>query len=333
MDFDSAELVHHIAENAGDVIFEDEFLLLHALEQLAAQAVHGLALLVHDVVVLEQMFAGLEVLGFDRLLRGVDAARDQPRFDGNALFHAQPLQQVRNPLFGEDAHQVIFEREIEARRAGIALATGAAAKLVVDPPRFVAFGAENVQAADRGDFVVFLVGLRLVAIEYFGPLVGGDDVLVSGVVPDRALGLVHIDLNLALGGAQRLRNSLLHALLLGHEFGIAAEQNVGAAAGHVGGDGDHAFASGLGHDLGFALVILGVEHDVLDALLLQQLRQAAPIFRSKWCRPARDGPCHTASGFRPRRRNTFLFPFDRRRPDFPPAASILLVGITMTSRR
>ena len=68
--FDRAELVHHIAENAGDVIFEDEFFLLHALEQLAAQAVHRLALLVHDVVILEQMFAGFEVLGFHGFLRG-----------------------------------------------------------------------------------------------------------------------------------------------------------------------------------------------------------------------------------------------------------------------
>ena len=181
------------------------------------------------------------------------------------------LQQVRDPLFGEDAHQVIFEREIEAGGTGIALAAGAAAKLVVDAPRFVTFGAENVQAADGGDFVVFFVGLDLVAIEDFGPLIGGDDVFVAGVIPDRALGFVDVDLNLALGGAQRLRDSLLHALLLGHEFRIAAEQNVGTAAGHVGGDRDHAFASGLGDDFGFALVILGIQHDVLDAFFLQQL--------------------------------------------------------------
>ena len=45
-----------------DVIFEDQFFLVHAFEQLAAQAVDGLALLVHDVVVFEQMFAGFEVL-------------------------------------------------------------------------------------------------------------------------------------------------------------------------------------------------------------------------------------------------------------------------------
>ena len=34
----------------------------------------------------------------------------------------------------------------------------------------------------------------------------------------------------------------------GHELGVAAEQNVGTAAGHVGGDGDGGFAAGLGDD-------------------------------------------------------------------------------------
>ncbi len=144
----AAELVHQIAEDAGDVILEDQFFLIDTLEQLAAQAIDGLALLVHDVVVLKQMFAGFEVLGFDRLLRSLDTARDQPRFDGNAFFHAQPLQQVGNPFLGEDAHQVVFEREIEARGAGIALTAGASAKLVVDAAGLVTLGAENMQAAD-----------------------------------------------------------------------------------------------------------------------------------------------------------------------------------------
>ena len=118
MDLDSAKLVHHITENAGDIVFEDEFFLIHTLEQLAAQAVHGLALLVHDIVILEQMFAGFEVLGFHGLLRGGNSAGDQSRLDGNAFFHAETLQQLRHPLLGEDAHQVIFERQVEREDPG-----------------------------------------------------------------------------------------------------------------------------------------------------------------------------------------------------------------------
>ena len=108
-------LRHQLAEDAGNVILEDQFLLLDAMQQLPAQSVDGMALLVHHVVVFEDVFAGLEVLRLDRLLRDLDASRDQLRLDRDAFFHPQPLQQVRHPLLGEDAHQVVFEREVEAR--------------------------------------------------------------------------------------------------------------------------------------------------------------------------------------------------------------------------
>ena len=42
------------------------------------------------------------------------------------------LQQGADPLAGEDAHEVVFEREEEARGCRVALTAGAAAKLVVD---------------------------------------------------------------------------------------------------------------------------------------------------------------------------------------------------------
>src|SRR5580704_4685579 len=62
---------------------------------------------------------------------------------------------------------------------------------------------------------------------------------------------------------------LLAEKLFSVNFRIAAQQNIGAAARHVGGYGNGAFASGLGHDGGFTLVILGVEYFVLHAHLLE----------------------------------------------------------------
>ncbi len=61
--------------------------------------------------------------------------------------------------------------------------------------------------------------------------------------------------------------------LRGQSGGVAAEQDVGAAAGHVGGDGDGAGPTCLGHDRGLLLVELGVEHLVLDAAALEHLGQ------------------------------------------------------------
>src|SRR5690606_26963881 len=139
----------------------------------------------------------------------------------------------------EDAHQVVFERQVEAARARVALAAGAAAQLVVDAARLVAFGADDVQAAGFLDRVVALLPLGLQA---------------------RARGLV--DRFAALGLQVR-------------QFGLqrAAEHDVGTAAGHVGGDGHRARAAGLGDDGGLALVLLGVEHLVVDARLVELLAE------------------------------------------------------------
>ena len=68
------------------------------------------------------------------------------------------LHEPVDPLAGEAPHQVVVEREKEARRARVALAAGAAAELVVDPARLVALGADDVQAADRDDLVVVVLG-------------------------------------------------------------------------------------------------------------------------------------------------------------------------------
>src|ERR1700680_2456230 len=124
-------------------------------------------------------------------------------------------------------------------------------------------GTENVQAADSGDFVVFFVGLLFVAVEGFGPLVGRNNVFVPVVVKYRGLAVFLWAFNLALRNPNSLRDSLLHQLLLGHEFWIAAKQNVGAAPRHIGRDRDHTVTSSLRHNFGLALMELGVQDYVL----------------------------------------------------------------------
>ncbi len=70
----------------------------------------------------------------------------------------------------------------------------------------------------------------------------------------------------------------LQVRLIGIDDGVdlrlraAAKHDVGAAAGHVGGDGDGAGPAGLGHDVRLALVLLGIQHLVRNLLALQQLR-------------------------------------------------------------
>ena len=67
-------------------------------------------------------------------------------------------------------------------------------------------------------------------------------------------------------------------MLARHEFRIAAQQNIGTAAGHVGGNGNRALAARLRHDVRFALVILGVQHFVPDAHAFQDARKLLGFF-------------------------------------------------------
>ena len=172
MGFGRAKFIDQAGENARNIIFKNQVLLIDTFEQAAAQSIDGLALLVHHIVVFEQMLASFEVLPFDRLLCSFNAAADQLRFNRNSFFHPQALEKIRDPLFGEDAHEVIFERKVETRRSRIPLAAGAASELVIDAPGLVALGAKNVQATGGNDFVMLFVGLELVTIEGFGPLIG-----------------------------------------------------------------------------------------------------------------------------------------------------------------
>ena len=176
------------------------------------------------------------------------------RLDRHVFFHAQPQHQVLHALAAEDAHQIVLQGEIEARAAGIALASGASAKLIVDAAGFVPLGAEDVQAAERDHFVVFL---RICAW-----------IWLKTRVPFRAI--------FVADGVRIL--VLLAQALAREELRIAAQQNVGAAAGHVGGNRDRALAAGLRDDERFALVILGVQHFMPHAHLLQNARQLLGFF-------------------------------------------------------
>ena len=199
-----------------------------AVHQLDALLEDHLALVVHHVVVFQQVLADVEVARLDLLLRLLQRLVDPGMDDRLALLEAELLQHAVHALGAEDAHQVVLQRQEEFRAAGVALAAGAAAQLVVDAAAFVALGAEDVEAA------------------------GGERLLLAGAATSSRI---------AASCASRSGPSGMSASSSRDaHVDIAAELDVGAAAGHVGGDGDGAGHAGLGDDVGFLLVIAGVQH-------------------------------------------------------------------------
>ena len=226
--------------------FDRGFAQVLTVEHLLAALVDDLALLVHHFVVLEDVLADLEVAVFDGALRALDGLADHLRLERQVVGERRahhPLHQARR----EQAHEVVFEREVEAAGAGVALTAGAAAELVVDAAGLVPLGPEDVEAAEVADLVPLDLALLLEA---------GQELVVAGQV---FVGAHH--------------EALADALSAGETFRVAAEQDVDAAARHVRGDRDRRELAGLRDDLGLTLVLLRVQHLVRDALLLEQAGQ------------------------------------------------------------
>src|SRR5690606_19400616 len=119
----------------GDHVFADVvdgFLHRFGFHQLGALLIDDLALVVGVVVVVQQVLADVEVVRLDLALRLLDLPADHAVLQRLVFLHAGELHQLGHPFGGEDAHQRVFQRQVEAAGARVALATGAAAQLVVD---------------------------------------------------------------------------------------------------------------------------------------------------------------------------------------------------------
>ena len=95
---------------------------------------------VDDVVVFNEVFADVEVVSLSFDLGIFDGFADGFALDGGVVFHS-PVHKALDGVAPEAAEQVVVKGDVEAGFAGITLPAGAAAELVVDAARLVAFGA------------------------------------------------------------------------------------------------------------------------------------------------------------------------------------------------
>src|SRR5690606_602563 len=84
-----------------------------------------------------------------------------PMLDGLTGLHAQRLHEVLHPVGSEDAHQAVFQRQVEAAGASIALTTGAATQLVVDAARLMTLGSDHMQPARLENRLMALLPIGL----------------------------------------------------------------------------------------------------------------------------------------------------------------------------
>ena len=247
------ELLQHAADLALQVL---------AVQHLPSLAVDDLALLVHDVVVFQDVLTGLEVAAFNGFLGLLDGAGEHLGVQRGVLIHLEAVHHAHDALRAEEAHDIVRHGEVEAALAGVALTSASAAELVVDAAGFVPLGAQDEEAAHRADLFGLGGGhflMRRHALAEEGA--GGGDGLVVGI--GKAGGF----------GDHGVVVPRLAQVVLREVFGVAAQHDIGAAAGHIRRDGHGTQLAGLGDDLGFLLVILGVQDGMGHAAPLQQGRE------------------------------------------------------------
>ena len=207
------------------------------VHDVGALLVDHLALVVHDVVIFDDLLADVVVARLDLLLRGLDRLGDPGRDDRLAVGEILVHQPREHGLRAEDAQQIVVEA---TDRSG-------------DRP-----GSPWRPERPRSWLSMRRLSWRSVPSTNRPP--AAITLSFSSATSRRIFSIA----------ASRFGPGLhLAELVLDAEVDIAAELDVGAAAGHVGGDGDRAEAARLGDDMRLLLVIAGVQHLVLDLRLLE----------------------------------------------------------------
>ena len=135
------------------------------IHQLDALLEDDLALVIHHVVVLQKVLADVEVARLDLLLCLFEGLVDPGMDDRLVFLEAELLQHAVHAFGAEDTHQVVLQGQVEFRTAGIALAAGTAAQLIVDAAALMTLRCKHVEAA--GGQRLFLQALDIRADRSF----------------------------------------------------------------------------------------------------------------------------------------------------------------------
>ena len=216
------------------------------IHDIGALFVDHLALVVHHIVVFDDLLAHVVIARFDLLLRGLDGfgepasmpASPRRRRGWNRIIRENSVSGTENP------QQIVFEAQVEARQAGIALTTRAAAQLVVDAAAFVALG-RPARTARRRRAPGCLSAARLWALD---PLDGGVAFRRLPPCPSSSSSTRNSRLPPSLMSVPR--PAILVAIVTARE------------------------PPGLRHNMRFHLVEPGVEDVVLDAFLGEDIPRA-----------------------------------------------------------
>ena len=115
------QVVHHIQNVLLHIVTEKNF---------AALVVDNLSLLVHYVVVLENVFTDFEVTALNLLLSVFDGLGKHP-CSNRFILHAELIHDILDSVSTEEPHQIVFQGNEELGLTRVSLTSGTASQLII----------------------------------------------------------------------------------------------------------------------------------------------------------------------------------------------------------
>ena len=117
------KLGYHLMDAVADIL---------TVEHLTAFVIDNVTLGVHNIVVFQNGFTGLEVSALNCLLSLLDSAGKHLVVKRSVLINAEGLHHIHHSLRAEKTHYIIGHCNEEAAFAGVALTAGTATQLIID---------------------------------------------------------------------------------------------------------------------------------------------------------------------------------------------------------
>ena len=151
------KVFHHFRDVGLDVVSE---------KNLAALVVNNLSLLIHNIVILKNIFTNFKVAAFYLLLR---ALYRLGKHSGSQSFflHSEFIHNALNSLSAEETHQIVLQRYEELRLTRVSLTTGTTSELIIDTSGFVSFRTDDAKTAELSYLLLFFGSFRF---EFFKKL-------------------------------------------------------------------------------------------------------------------------------------------------------------------
>ena len=145
------KVFHHFRDVGLDVVSE---------KNLAALVVNNLSLLIHNIVILKNIFTNFKVAAFYLLLCALYCLG---KHSGSQSFflHSEFIHNALNSLSAEEAHQIVLQGYEELRLTRVSLTTGTTSELIVNTSGFVSFRTDDAKTAELSYLLLFFCSFRL----------------------------------------------------------------------------------------------------------------------------------------------------------------------------